>query len=63
MSQKKISHSSAEHGAVTHGEALGTARKGLTAGLEGCWGWWGGEKGGEVAGGRETRSKVSSWHV
>ena len=34
---RKMSHSSAEHGAATHEEALGTARKGLTAGLEGWW--------------------------
>ena len=45
VSQKKMTHSSTEHVAVTHGEAVGTARKGLKAGLEVgeesgecCWG-------------------------
>ena len=32
---KKMSRFSAEHGAVTHEESLGTARKGLSAGLKG----------------------------
>ena len=55
-----MSHSSAEHGAVAHEEALGTARKGLTAGLEG-WLWWGGGvMGVGVAGGR---SKAFSCRV
>ena len=49
---KKMSHSSAEHGAVAHEEALGASWKGLTAGLEG-W-WW--SKGIEIAGGPETYS-------
>ena len=42
-----MSHSSAEHGAVANEEALGTAQKGLTAGLGGVAGvgWW--RKGGE----------------
>ena len=40
---KKMSISSAEHGAVTHEEALGTAQKGLTVGLKG-WGLLGAER-------------------
>ena len=39
-----MSHTSAEHGAVTHKKALGTAQKGLTVGLEGWWGLLGVER-------------------
>ena len=37
MSQKKMSHSSAEHGAVTHEEVTGTVLKSIQAVLEGWW--------------------------
>ena len=50
---QKMSHFSAEHGAITYEKAQGTAQKGLTAGLKGWWGWVGSKEGG-VAGGQET---------
>ena len=53
---KKMSHSGAEHGAVSREEALRVARKSLTPGLEGWWKVGGGVPGAE-------RPAVRSFHV